>query len=73
MNNRIFRIVTIFRKSHPIFLDLSESGLYLVSLFYNPRSDEISQKSKQVNYILSKNIEDGIRMIFGFSLYSVFL
>jgi len=33
-----------------------------------PRSDEISQKSNKLDYILSESVEDKVRTIFDFSL-----
>ena len=38
---------------------------------YYSKSNKTSQKSKQVSYILFKNIEDRVRIIFGFSLCAI--
>ncbi len=35
------------------------------------RSNKVSWKSKQSVYALSENVEDGVRMTFGFSLYTM--
>jgi len=35
MDSRVFRIATTFGKPHPVLLDFSKGGLYLISLLSN--------------------------------------